>query len=168
MPCQNCIELDIPEHLCSEGKDGNVPLIVNETLYRRFDKKVPDGILPKDYGQEYQQAFFKFNNDSYNRSNFSSPEDVLIDSSGKKHLSSGIFSIQAGILPLEGNYNINNDVAVCRIEFNHVHEECNYSHCELHCFVNNIKKDKGDPPKSLKSVFRRLLIGNIEIVKNVG
>lgn len=167
MPCQDCIELNIPQRLCSEGKESPVFIGKDEFLYRRFDKKVPDGVLPKDLDLEYQKAFFKFNNDSYNRSGFSEPEDVLIDSGGVNHSTNGIFQVRAELLPLEREYDTNNGTSLCRIEFNHVSEECNYSHCELHCFVDGVKKDKNAPPASLKLVFRRFLIDNIEIIKNV-
>ncbi len=168
MACEKCTELSIPENLCSENKvEKKVIIDSTERLYRRFSMAIPKDLPISALDLSYQKLFFRFNRDSYNRSAFSIPEDVLIDSSGKRYDSDGIFSIEASSLPIQDQYDTNIGTSMCKIEFSHEAEDCNYAHCELHCYVDGIRKDKNAPPPSLKTVFRRMLLKNITILKHV-
>lgn len=163
MACEECINLDIPERLCSDGKALDIPVDPKEFLYRRTPD-VLDGDLTK-LDIKIVERLFALLNDSYNRSEFSNPEDVLIDEFGVKYPNNGIIAVNLIDFNKEMVFNIANEPKQVKFEAVFDPKACNYAHCEVWSFVNDTRIEGNKPPKSARAFFRKQILSRITIVK---
>ncbi len=143
---------------------GDKPIVSefaeDELLYRRY--------LKQDFvnGQLLATAF-QFPKQSFNRSQFSKPEDVLhIDCcGGRDHSSWGVLQCLAKKLP--SPIDASNDCSYI-FYMKHVPKPTCYAHCELWCNLqgSGSTNDYKEPSKTVKTSFRialaRLLSIRIE------
>lgn len=164
MPCQECISLGIPEHLCLEGKDLTVPFDDDEVLFRRHNEVLIGDL--KNLDLKIIGRIFKLENDSHNRSKLSNETDVLINESGKSFPTYGIVSIPVRNLSKKLEFEYDNGTKKCTIEPRFVPSNCNYAHSELWCYIDGERRVDGKPPNSAKQFFRREILGMMKIIKN--
>ncbi|MGJ1431596.1 hypothetical protein ACR79M_08465 [Sphingobacterium spiritivorum] len=154
MSCEICLSKGVPEHLCSFDKTKELPFIDDECIFRRISNDLPisfDSNKPTDL-----HHFFPLKNDSYNRSTISNPNDVLIDDNGINYDNHSIFSILISDIN-----SISKDVPNGKDEYRNFSLkvvycplDCNYAHCEIHCFLNGQRIDPKLNPKSAKLFMR--------------
>jgi hypothetical protein len=165
MNCDDCKTLGIPERLCKGDRVNITEWEDSELLYRRHNNKGKREDLIKD--PEVVLDMFKIHDDSYNRSSLSRPEDVLLNDDNKYspdiYVDYGIIQISVSELVSKCVHQINNDNRVFQLVAVHDSKDCNYSHSEIHCFVDGVKATK--KPKSLNAVFRQILLGFFLVTK---
>ncbi len=163
MACEDCIKLNIPERLCIEGKPLDVPFSQDELLYRRIDVDIDEYIQ----GIELRKVekIFSLQNDSYNRSSLSNPEDVLIDEFGFAYDQHGIISISLKNFSIECEIISQDQPKTFSLKAVFDPKKCNYAHCEINAFINNVKMEEKRPPKSAKIFFRRALLKEMKLIK---
>lgn len=163
MSCDACTELAIPEHLCSFNKERDVPFEENEILYRRINSDIPDDIGL--FSKQNLDKVFPLRNDSYNRSKFSNPQDVLIDANGTVYPEDKVISLKINLInSIEKTVpDSKNSERVFKLQVVSEIVDCNYAHCEVKCFMNGelVPNPEGNP-KSSRSFMRDQLKRLIE------
>ncbi|WP_443945608.1 hypothetical protein ACJVDH_00420 [Pedobacter sp. AW1-32] len=159
------MELGIPETLCMEGKPIDVPFVNGELIYRRHNELLIGNLLDLDL--KVLERIFHLTNDSHNRSSLSVAEDVLINEDGKIFDDHGIISLPINEISKNMRFNFQNGKqdSVCRLSVVYDPKECNYAHCEIHCFIDDVRRIEGKPPKSAKPFFRRELLKIMNVIK---
>lgn len=154
MSCILCSDLGVPDHLCSFDKDLNIPFEDNEKLYRRISNEFPQNT--DEITSEHLKRMFPLDRDSYNRSELSNPEDVFIDDKGIRYDNHHCI-----ILPINSVNTINHDVPdnnknsrIFSLVVRYDVLDCNYSHCEIDCYMDGNKIDPKKNPPSAKLFMR--------------
>jgi hypothetical protein len=165
MDCNDCVKIGIPKRLCTSNKP-KIDFVDNtEELYRRHDFTGTEVELKERI--DIFDRLFKIHDDSYNRSSLSIAQDVLLndnpDLEADIYSKCGIIKLLIDKLQKKAIHQINNDPRVFTLVPIHDPKDCNYSHCEIHCYVDGIKATK--KPKSINTVFRLILIDMMELVK---
>ncbi|MDR6734168.1 hypothetical protein [Sphingobacterium sp. 2149] len=157
MSCDSCTILGVPEHLCAFNKEVDVPFEENEVLYRRVPNSLPSE--NDKLTAEHLKQIFPLRSDSYNRSLFSEPGDVLIDHLGNHYPNEVSIS-----LPIQEINSISFSVKDSKLGervFSLVVRgdilDCNYSHCEIDCYQDGVKIDPNSNPRSSKQFMRNQL-----------
>lgn len=157
MSCDSCTEKGIPVHLCSFGKNENVPFIENELIFRRVSKKIVTEF--DDLNIVQLQSVFPLKNDSYNRSTLSKKEDVLIDDLGETYPEDNIISLDINAINSISNNVLDNAknsrIFSLRVEYKPL--QCNYAHSEISCYLDGVKIEPGGNPKTSKLYMRHQL-----------
>jgi hypothetical protein len=171
MGCEECTALDLPLSLCSDGKPDLVDFVDHELIYRRHNEPGNLDTLKKLNTSQIGNKVFQLRSDSYNRSELSSPQHVLLNTypavnKGPDYYKKwGIISLKVNDVNSENEpLIINNVIRQCKIKVVHVKEPCNYSHSEIHFFVDDCYYDS-DTPRVAKTHFRDILKGKINVLK---
>ncbi|PQA60172.1 hypothetical protein [Siphonobacter curvatus] len=161
--CEVCTISSIPARLHRNGRPVISEFDEDELLYRRF--KVEGSKEDWETNQDSRVKIFAMDNDSYNRSKFSEcPEDVLYNKDSEEHhLAYGIVSIKVSDVLSIREAEVNNERRIFTAVVNHKPENCMYPHCDLVIYSNGQVAEKR--PKSVKAVFRNLLVGFLKIEK---
>jgi hypothetical protein len=171
MPCQDCINLGIPEYLCAEGRPHLDFLDPGDSILRRHEltgnlediQALSDSQVGKD--------LFKLFDDSYNiLSLCQHTTDVLfndrVEDNGAHYSDHGIISLNIGALELQNfSYNQNGVPVICQFKVHHSETPCNYAHAEMIYYMNGQIYRGQSPSKSAKTFFRRTLLKLMNVVK---
>lgn len=165
--------MGIPVRMQRNGRPVIQEFLEEELLYRRFKSPVPPDYFKLDDSSWSINLLVLRKDDSYNRSRFSEPNDVLLNYDYEKwnngthsHFDThGIFSIP--VKPIQ-DFMLSMDSRNFKLSPAHLPEECNYSHSEIHFIENGESMKVGEvkTPKKLKSSVRVALRRNIRVIKN--
>lgn len=156
-----CSNLGIAEHLHKMDRNVDNSFNEQEKLYRRFDQEGKKEDWLTD-GKK-TASIFKLRDDSYNRSKYSNPEDVLTDNLGNRYEGWGILSLNVHqITGFKSPVNLNGENYEIELTVSHAPERCNYAHAEVSGCIDNKKIDKRK--KSVKVVIRDVLLGQCHIL----
>lgn len=164
----SCEEICIPERLHKKNKHAEKKFNSDEVLFRRFN--VP--VQLKDKTDGWGNLIFKLDNDSYNRSSFSEPEDVLYNINANN--CDGRYYQKWGIYELPLN-EINNSSIEFKIEnrkrlisFSAIHSpvDCMYPHSELLVFENGKQLTREDFIGPIRPAVRTYLKKFGKVKKN--
>jgi hypothetical protein len=134
-----------------------------ELLYRRHTQHGDLAILQSLPENEIGSKIFQLKDDSYNRSLYSTSEQVLLNDNPTEERGEdfyktwGIISIPVkAINTFRSEIMLNNKTQVCTLKVAHTANKCNYSHSEIYCYIDN-ERHCGKAPKSAIPFFRREL-----------
>ncbi len=167
MPSPECSKLGIPDHLHQDDRVPDQSFEEGELLYRRF--RVLGKVEDWKNDKSLSVAIFEIKNDSFNRSKYSNPEDVLyndnFEADGKHHTSNGILSLPVAELN-EFDFPVlqNKILKHYTIKVSHTPLVCNYSHSEIFVLEEEQQIDS-NKPKSMKAALRDFLLERVTIIK---
>lgn len=165
---ERCKGLNIPDYLHTNGREPD-PHFNSELIYRWFRGPVEFSTDWRDH-DHVSSVIFAVKNDSCNREKYSrTPEDVLINTTGDDRNLSDCGIIQINSDHLSGQVHEieqNNKKRTFELGIEHVPTECMYPHCEIIVFENGVKIDEKGPPRSTRTAIRRMLIKEVDIVKD--
>jgi hypothetical protein len=171
MSCADCVNNGIPELLCSHGKDAPVSFIDGELVFRRHNQPGSQAELQALTASEIGNKIFQLDNDSYNRSTLSEPHHVLLVSPDSDQTNLDYYQ-DYGIISLDVDevnnihevVHINNKEHKGNLRVVHAVEPCNYSHSEIHLYLDG-NLYAGKAPKSARPFFRRQLQAALNVVR---
>jgi len=164
-----CPTLGIPEHLWTSGRPEDPDFQLNEVLYRRIKKPLPENFLEND---EVGIEVFEIKDDSYNRSKYCVDKshvlfNTCVDDNGAHFSTWGIISLSVEDFCVSSPFDLNGMEVICELKPIHVPIACNYSHTEGWFFRDGVKLSN-KKPRSMKTLFRRELLKRLKIEKSFG
>jgi hypothetical protein len=163
-----CSVPGIPLHLHRDGRPLDNFFSPCEIIYRRFKIKNE----PEDWESEgISERVFVLDRDSYNRSKYSFPEDVLLNVNAltqEEHFYDwGIVGI-----PYSALFARTFDVTINKVDMrfivflSHSPEECMYPHLEMLIYDAATNTPAPSRPRPIKMAIRSLLFENKLLIKN--
>jgi len=171
MSCEDCIRVGLPERLCMKNKPTVDWLDNSDLLFRRHKTAGSTSVLRTLPNAQIGVDIFQLKDDSYNASQFSEPDDVLLNDNPSEvqprhsYGQYGIIAIPVEIARMRKVERLDHFDKEFHTAVVHVPKDCNYSHAEIHFFVNGEKYSKEIHGKAPKIYFREELQKGLTVIK---